>query len=197
MPAIAHVAILLLVLLLGAGCTQATSRPSPGAGETPGPILSEPTTRHFLLDHVGEDYFRAHYVLAQVESIAPNLIKATYLYTYQPHVTDYPFTVLFNTSSQAVSDEEVSLILLEPQAFNVSPDKAIEIALENGLEPTTTVYEVSLSFGPTTQNRFAWDVTSPRVSPTSEMPEPIVRLVLDVENGEVYAIERVGPMESH
>lgn len=196
-PAIAHVAILLLVLLLGAGCTQAISRPSRGPGETPGPILSEPTPRQFLIDHVGEDYFRAHYVLAQVESTAPNLIKTTYLYTYQSYVTDYQFTLLFNTSTQAVSDEEVSVILLEPQAFNMSRDEAIDIALENGLQPTTAPYEVSLSLGPTTQNRFAWHVVNPGASATLEAPEPIIRVIVDVEDGEVYAVERIEPMKAH
>ncbi len=197
MPTRIHIATLLLVIALTAGCAQAIPRPSSGLGQTPASATPEPATRRFVIDRIGEDYFRAHYVLAQADSIAPDVIKATYLYTYQPYVRDYPFTLFLNTRTQTLSDEEVSTMLLEPQAFNISHEGAISIALQNGLQPTRGDYDVSLSFGPTTQNRFAWDVANPDVSPSGEVPEPVVRIVLDVEDGEVYAMERTGPMKAH
>jgi hypothetical protein len=90
----------------------------------------------------------------------------------------------------------VSIILLDPQAFEVDTEEAIVIALENGLSPSES-YETSVLLGPMTHNRFAWEVTSPDANPTAEVPEPIFRVVLDVESGDVYAVENIGPMMSH
>jgi hypothetical protein len=90
----------------------------------------------------------------------------------------------------------VSIILLDPQAFEVDTEEAIVIALDNGLSPSES-YETGVLLGPMPHNRFAWEVTSPDANPTAEVPEPIFRVVLDVESGDVYAVEKTGLMISH
>jgi len=153
-------------------------------------------TEQFLVDHVGEDYFRQHYTLLHEDVVEPGLVKATYDYTFEPYVTHYQLTLLMDVSRWQLSDKEVSIILLDPQAFEVDTEEAITIALENGLSPSKS-YEISVLLSPMTNNRFAWEVTSPGTNPTSEVPEPIFQVVLDVESGDVYAVEKIGPMMSH
>jgi hypothetical protein len=105
--------------------------------------------------------------------------------------------LLFDLEKQGLSDKEVSVVLLEPQSFKLSPEEARASALENGLESTRGSCAVNLVFGPATDNRFAWDVTNPDITPTAEVPEPIFRVVLDVEGGKVYAIEKIVPGIAH
>jgi hypothetical protein len=151
----------------------------------------------FLIDQVGEAYFREHYTLVHKEETGGELIKASYHYTYEPYVRDHVFTLLFDLKGQALARDQVSAVLLAPQAFKIGPDEAIAIALQNGLAPTAGTYEVNVEFGPATDNRFAWAVISPGIGPTSDVPDPIARVVLDVEGGDVYALGKVAPMMSH
>ncbi len=153
-------------------------------------------TEQFLVDHVGLDYFREHFTLLHEEVVESGVVKATYDYTFTPYVQHYQMTMLLDTSTWQLYDREVSRILLEPQHFEIESGQAIKIALENGLSPGES-YEVNVVLDLTTNNRFAWDVISLGAGPTSEVPEPIVRVVLDVEGGEVYTIEGIEPMKSH
>jgi hypothetical protein len=81
-----------------------------------------------LIDQVGEDYFREHYTLVHEEVVVAGVVKAAYRYTYEPYVIDYPFTLLFDLEKQGPSDEEVSVVLFEPQAFKLSPEEARAIS---------------------------------------------------------------------
>jgi hypothetical protein len=154
------------------------------------------TTSQFLIDRLGEEYFRNHYSLVHEEDIADGLVKALYHYTNEPYVQDYPFTFFLDIERQKLSDLEVSVVLLEPQVFKIGPEQAKTIALENGLDPTGGAYEVNLVFGLFTHNRFAWEVANLEATQGAEAPDPIARVVLDVEGGHVYAIDTGGPMES-
>lgn len=191
---------LVLVLLVVSGCSVQIPKPSPSGSPAATPTLTSPPipgdTEQFLADHVGQDYFRQHFTLLHEDVVKPGLVKATYDYTFEPYVTHYQMTLLMDVSRRQLSDEEVSIILLDPQAFEVDTEEAIVIALDNGLSPSES-YETSVLLGPMTHNRFAWEVTSPDANPTAEVPEPIFRVVLDVESGDVYTVERIGPMISH
>ena len=57
--------------------------------------------------------------------------------------------------------------------------------------------QVKILLGPETNNRFAWEVISPDAAPTDTVPNPVFRVVVDVEGGALYTIETVKPMESH
>jgi hypothetical protein len=146
---------------------------------------------------VGDEYFREHYKPVHEEAVAAGLIKATYHYTFQPYVTDYAFTLFFDHQKPGLSDKDVSVVLLEPQAFEIGPEEAEVIALDNGLDSTGGSFQVNLVLEPMTNHRFAWEVINPDASPTAEAPAPIFRVVIDVEGGEVYAKEVIKPMESH
>ncbi len=204
-------AICILMLLIHASCAvpraerststapprTATPPLSPRPKDSPHPAPAETATAQFLIDRVGDRYFRDHYRLEHEEVVGTHLIKAAYRYTYEPYVQDYSFTLLFDLREQDLSSEYVSVVLLEPQVFRISPEEAQALALENGLEPTEGTHKVGLLFGPVTNNRFAWEVVNSDAVPSAEVPQPIVRVVLDVEGGEVYAIERERPMEGH
>ncbi len=131
-------------------------------------------------------------MLVTEEAVSSGLVKALYRYTYEPYIKDFGFTLLFDRKKQGLSDEEVSVVLLEPQAFKLSPEEAIKAALAQGLEPTTKSYSVELTFGRMTRNRFAWAVTSPEAKVGK-----IHRIVLDVEGGDVYAKDVLGVDKSH
>jgi hypothetical protein len=176
---------------------RTTTPLSPTLKDSPHPTPAETAIAQYLIDHVGEEYFREHYKLVHEEAVAADLIKASYHYTYEPHVNDYAFTLFFDPQKRGLSDREVSVVLLEPQAFVIGLAEAEVIALENGLDPTGGSHEVNLVFEPMTDNRFAWEVVNPDASPTAEVAVPIYRVVLDVEGGEVYAKEVIKPMESH
>ena len=90
----------------------------------------------------------------------------------------------------------VRIILLEPQAFAIPREQAIDIALDSGLSRGER-YATNVILDATTNNRFAWEVISPGVEPTAETPEPIARVIIDADTGEVYAVETFGPMTSH
>jgi hypothetical protein len=149
------------------------------------------------MDHVGDEYFREHFKPVHEEPVTADLIKASYHYTYEPYVRDYAFTLFFDPQKLGLSDKEVSVVLLEPQAFLIGPGEAEVVALEHGLDSTGGSYQVNLILEPMTSNRFAWEVLNPDASPTAEAPAPIFRVVLDVEGGEVYAKEVIKPIESH
>ena len=204
-------AICVLMLVILASCaapeaehstpaeTPRTATPplSPVPESSPHPAPVETDTAQFLIDRVGDQYFRDHYKLEHEEVVGTRLLKATYRYTYEPYVQDYSFTLFFDLQEQDLSSEYVSVVLLEPQSFTISPEEAQALALENGLEPTKGAYQVGLLFGPATNNRFAWEVVNPDAAPSAEGPDPVLRVVLDVEGGQVYAIERERPMEGH
>jgi hypothetical protein len=204
-------AICILMLLLLASCAvpraeRSTPTAPPGTNlpplspkptDSPHPVPSETATAQFLIDQVGERYFQDHYRLEHEEVVGTHLIKAAYRYTHEPYVQDYSFTLFFDLRSQDLSNEYVSVVLLAPQAFRISPEEAQAIALDNGLEPTEGTYEIGILLGPVTNNRFAWDIVNADTAPSAEVPEPILRIVMDVEGGELYAIERERPMEGH
>jgi hypothetical protein len=70
---------------------------------------------------------------------------------------------------------EVSIVLLKPQAFLISVDKAITLASEHGLAPAGEASQVHLVLGPATGGRFAQEVTNPSVTPRAEHPNPSSR----------------------
>ena len=204
-------AICILMLLVLASCAvpeaERSTSPAPprtatpplplGPKASPQPAPAEADTAQFLIDRVGDQYFRDHYRLEHEEVVGTDLIKAAYRYAYEPYVQDYLFTLLFDPREQDLSKEYVSVVLLESQVFRISPEEAQALALEKGLEPTEGTHDVGLLFGPATNNRFAWDVVNSDAAPSAEVPQPVLRAVLDVEGGEVYAIERERPMEGH
>jgi hypothetical protein len=212
MERVTNAAITILMLLALVGCIERASEsiltPSatsiPTASSTPmANAIPLPTPRHtpipagaitaqFLIDQVGETYFREHYTLVTEQAVDANVVKASYSYTYDPFVADYPFTLLFDRSKQGLSDREVSVVLLEPQAFHLSSEEAIEIALAQGLEPSAQPYLIELTLGRVTRSRFAWVVTHPAPAAAK-----IYKVVLDVEGGDVYATDVFGVDESH
>jgi len=183
-------AMLISVLLAIAGCAE--QRPELRPSTPPAPTVTPSITEQFLIGQVGEKYFREHYTLVTAEAVRPDLVKASYRYTYEPYIQDYRFTLLLDLEKQGLSDEEVSVVLLEPQAFNISPEEAIETAVEQGIEPTAKSYAVELIFGQMTDDRFAWAVTNPEGNVGK-----IYRIVLDVEGGEVYVREVLGVDKAH
>jgi hypothetical protein len=170
-----------------------TSAPSPA--QTPELAGFESHSAQFLVDHLGLDYFRQHFTLLHEELVESGVVKASYDYAFPPYVEHYQMTLQLDVDRAQLRDDEVSRVLLEPQQFAIEPAQAIELAQQNGLSPSEP-YEVNLVLDRTTKNRFAWEVISSAVSPGSELPEPIIRVVLDVERGNVYAVERFGPMTS-
>jgi hypothetical protein len=184
------VAMLISVLLAIAGCAE--QGPELRTLTPPAPTVTPSITEHFLIGQVGEKYFLEHYTLVTEEAVGPDLVKASYRYTYEPYVKDYRFTLLFDLKKQQLSDEEVSVVLLEPQAFKISPEEAIKMAVAQGIEPTAKSYAVELIFGQMTNNRFAWAVTNPEANVGK-----IYKIVLDVEGGEVYVREVLGVDRAH
>jgi hypothetical protein len=63
-----------------------TAKPisSPTLIETVRPAPSGTTTAQFLINQVGENYFREHYTLVHEEIVVAGVIKAAYRYTYEP-----------------------------------------------------------------------------------------------------------------
>ncbi len=171
-----------------------TSSPSPA--QAPELAEFESHSAQFLVDHVGLDYFRQHFTLLHEELVESGVVKASYDFAFLPYVEHYQMTLLLDVDRAQLRDDEVSRVLLEPQHFAIEPAQAVELAQQNGLDPSEP-YEVNLVLDRTTKNRFAWEVISSAVSPTSEVPEPILRIVLDVERGDVYVTERTGPMTGH
>ena len=182
--------MLISVLLVIAGCAEQGPELRPST--PPAPTVTPSITEQFLIGQVGEKYFREHYELVTEEAVSPDLLKATYSYSCEPYVKDYQFTLLLDLKKQQLSDEEVSVVLLEPQAFKLRPEEAIEIAVAQGIESTTKSYSVDLAFDRMTHNRFAWAVTNPEGNVGK-----IYRIVLDVEGGEVYVREVLGVDKAH
>jgi hypothetical protein len=168
-----------------------TSSTSPA--QTPDLARFESHSAQFLVDHLGLDYFRQHFTLLHEDLMESGVVKTSHDYAFPPCIEHYHMTLQLDVDRAQLRDDEVSRVLLEPQQFAIEPAQAIELAQQNGLSPSEP-YAVNLVLDRTTKNRFAWEVISSAVSPDSEVPEPIVRVVLDVERGNVYAVERFGPM---
>jgi len=163
---------------------------------TPEPIPSECNSEEFLITQVGSEYYLEHFKLAHEDSIDGNLVKASFDYTYQPYIENFPMTMFLDASKCQLSDREISIILLDSQEFTITLEEASNSALMQGLFPSER-NETEIILDATTNNRFAWDVIAPIAEPTSEQPIPIVRVVLDVESGKVYILEAMKPMEAH
>jgi hypothetical protein len=202
-----------VALVLVAAACQPQPGPTPGVtpsprpeetGVTPSPRPEETEPappgspgERFLVDRVGPDYYRQHFTLLLEQVVEPGVVKASYTYTYEPYVQGYPMTLLLDLGSGQLSEKEVSVVLLEPQRFEIGPEQVQAIALENGLEPGGGCCQVKILLGPETRNRFAWEVISPDAAPTETTPNPVFRVVVDVEGGALYAVDTVKPMQSH
>jgi len=163
---------------------------------TPEPIPSQCNSEQFLITQVGSEYYLEHFTLVHEESIDGNLVKASFDFAYQPYIERFPMTMFLDTGKCQLSDREISIILLDPQQFTITPEEASNSALKQGLFPSEQ-NKTNIILDITTNNRFAWDVVAPFAEPTSEQSVPIVRVVLDVESGKVYILEAMKPMEAH
>lgn len=196
----------LIVIVIVSGCieqgveleTSVTKTDQVGTSLKSSPaIVDQYSSAKFLVKNLGQEYFQAHYSFINEIEVSSDVVKAIYSYTNSPHVKDFKFTFFLNITNKQLSDQETSIILLEPQEFLVDRDEAIQKALETGLVSTPEAYETKIIFGPETQNRFAWFVSNPEALPEAEDSTMINQVVLDVESGEIYSTGTGGVGGSH
>ena len=195
-----HAQILSLVctlataLLIGAGLLSACSPQHvslPYLTPTPtvtGLLAFSP--QDYLISRVGQQYYGDHYRLVEQTPVNQGVTKVLFLFSYPPLVEDYPLTLFYDTRNGGLAPDQISTILLEPQTFRINQDEAINHALQAGLAAASS-YQIHIIIGPQTQNRFAWHIENPTAGSGA-----LSSVILDIENGQVYATGIAGPLQA-
>jgi|SRR3989338_1915469 len=147
----------------------------------------------FIKKSVGDDYFSIHYTYSG-STKTKSSIKALYNFSYPPYVANFPMTIFYDTETKGLSGKEISKILLTPQSFSIDKDEATTFALREDLVPSNN-YQSELLLDFTTDNRFAWDITSlEALSNEGKYVNNVYRIILDVESGRVLNKITIQPL---
>jgi hypothetical protein len=135
-------------------------------------------------------------VLISVDQVGA-VLKASFLYTYSPYVTDNPMTLFLEEESVTLARDQASLVLLEPQEFMLDLQHALTLAAEHGLDQSGD-YRVELYLGGETGGRFVWRFLGPVDGSAIEAPPgALLDIAIDVQDGRIHFWELVGISEGH
>jgi len=171
--------------------------------ETSKTLIIDPAevARKIIVSRVGEDYFREYFSGPSVgyDRFGGN---STHVVTYQYHMSiggysmSQDIALSFNYFGNLTGGTEFIPMLGNIQPFNVTLEKAEEIAVNAGVPGTLFGLEASIGFwshtpgGPVNSwnDRYVWSVSS-WLDPSSSNPRREVYAFIDPVSGQVYSVQ--------
>ena len=162
----------------------------------------EEVAKNLIVSRVGEDYFRKYFSGPSVgyDRFGGN---STHVVTYQYHMsiggysTSQDIALSFNYFGKLTGGAEFIPMLGNLQPFNVTLEKAEEMAVNAGVPRTPFGLEASIGFwshtpgGPVNSwnDKYVWSVSS-WLDPSSSNPRREVYAFIDPVSGEVYSVQQ-------